>query len=95
MGVALVTMVETVDMEAAVEEEIVMATRVVVVVMVEVATAVMVAAATAAVATMTITTTAMETLEVVSRCQSEFWISIQITWRTVSSNQVYVIFKCE
>ncbi len=71
MGVALVTMVETVDMEAAVEEEIVMATRVVVV-MVEVATAVMVAAATAEVATMTITTTAMETLEVVSRCQSEF-----------------------
>lgn len=72
MVVALVTMVETVDMEeAAVEEEIVMATRVVVMVAAA-ATAVMVAAAAVAVATMTITTTAMETLEVVSRCQSEF-----------------------
>lgn len=69
MVAALETMVETVDMEevVAAEEDMVMATRAVVMVVA--------AAATAVVAIMTITTMAMETLEVVSKCQSEFLIS--------------------
>lgn len=58
----LVIMVEIVDMEVEEEEDKVMATR---------AAEVMVAAAeTAVVDIMTITTMAMETLEVVSSCQS-------------------------
>lgn len=55
----LVTMVEIVDMEVVVEEDKVMATRAEVMV-----------AETAVVDIMTITTMAMETLEVVSTCQS-------------------------